>query len=102
MSELEIYGIYIQKEITTFFNKFLGILQEAYLVGTKQNYFDLPTDEKETLEFIENNNYLLWEVNLWYILYLKEPELFSLIIVTITIQLSIIIENYNNFYMKLY
>lgn len=33
--------------------------------------------KKETLEFIENNNYLLWEVNLWYILYLKEPELFS-------------------------
>ena len=33
--------------------------------------------KNETLEFIENNNYLLWEVNLWYILYLKEPELFS-------------------------
>jgi hypothetical protein len=31
----------------------------------------------ETLNFIKKNNYLIWEVNLWYIIYKKYGSLFS-------------------------
>lgn len=33
--------------------------------------------KKEVLEFIKNNNHLLWEVNLWYFVYQNNKDLFQ-------------------------
>ena len=32
--------------------------------------------KEQTLSFIEQNGYLIWEVNLWYFIYNQNKELF--------------------------
>ena len=48
--------------------------------GGHKDYLLLFADimKKEVLEFIKKNNYLVWEVNFWYLIYKKHKNLFTL------------------------
>ena len=65
------YSSNIMKEINWYF-------AGGLFGGNKNKLIEFADIMKETtLNFIKENNYLVWEVNLWYILYKDHKELFE-------------------------
>ena len=65
------YSIDIKKKIAWYF-------AGGLFGGNKNKLIEFADIMKETtLNFIKENNYLVWEVNLWYMLYNEHKELFE-------------------------
>lgn len=66
-----IYSVDIKRKIAWYF-------AGGLFGGNKNKLIEFADIMKETtLNFIKENNYLVWEVNLWYILYKDHKELFE-------------------------
>ena len=66
-----IYSVDIKRKIAWYF-------AGGLFGGNKNKLIEFADIMKETtLNFIKENNYLVWEVNLWYILYNDHKELFE-------------------------
>lgn len=66
-----IYSVDIKRKIAWYF-------AGGLFGGNKNKLIEFADIMKETtLNFIKENNYLVWEVNIWYILYKDHKELFE-------------------------